>query len=63
MLKNGQTYFKTPQDFKSVIGHFSTLCKKDFTSLNDKYYYFCVTIWFFRDGGPYHTETSRLKCK
>ena len=30
MLKNGQTYFKnlavfTPQDFKSMFGHFSTL--------------------------------------
>ena len=33
MLKNGQTYFKnlavfTPQDFKSMFGHFSTLCNK-----------------------------------
>ena len=33
MLKNGQTYFKnlavsTPQDFKSMFGHFSILCMK-----------------------------------
>ena len=33
MLKNGQTYIKniavfTPQDFKSMFGHFSTLCNK-----------------------------------
>ena len=33
MLKNSQTYFKnlmvpTPQDFKSMFGHFSTLWKK-----------------------------------
>ena len=33
MLKNGQTYFKSlvvwkPQDFKSMFGHFSTLCLK-----------------------------------
>ena len=33
MLNNGQTYFKslavwTPQDFKSMFGHFLTLCMK-----------------------------------
>ena len=33
MLKNGQTYFKnlavfTPHNFKSMFGHFSTLCNK-----------------------------------
>ena len=39
MLKNGQTYFKnlavfTPQDFKSMFGHFSTLCNKGLSSDN-----------------------------
>ena len=38
MLKNGQTYFKnlavfTPQDFKSMFGHFSILCNKGFNKI------------------------------
>ena len=41
MLKNGQTYFKnfavfTPQDFKSMFGHFSTLCNKGLNRQNTK---------------------------
>ena len=38
MLYNGQTYFKdlavfTPQDFKSMFSHFTTLCMKGLTRL------------------------------
>ena len=52
MLHNGQTYFKnlawwTPQDFKSMFGHFTTLYMKGLTHFNPMFY-FCSLwkLWF-----------------
>ena len=38
MLKNSQTYgVKTPQDFKSMFGHFSTFCMKELVKIKSIY--------------------------
>ena len=50
---NGQTYFKnlaafTPQDFKSMFGHFTTLCMKGLIHLNSMFvsYEMLCAIWY-----------------
>ena len=47
-VENGETYFKnlavfTPQDFKIMVGHYTTLCMK---GLKQSYYHTIVTIEF-----------------
>ena len=50
MLKNGQTYFKnlavfTPQDFSSMLGHFSTLCNKGLSNTNNVLHYSVTNVF------------------
>ena len=46
-----------------MFRHFSILCTKGFASVTYKYYYFCVTVQLFHEGGPYHIDTSPLICR